>query len=479
MNKKMSALLILALVMVLQPSVAQTNQIQTNHPMLSQQKGNIWSKLNRAYLQPKFQKAGQLSVLNEAEIYSWSGEGWFTNGKVNYQYQDGNLVQVIGSVFDGEGYTIGDRTTYSYLDGYLAQEIYEEADMETNELQNVERIGYGYTDFNGTKHLTGMLYSDWINGWIVSGKDDFTYTDGIISGGIYYTTDNFNFIEEEKFTVTSSNDTTVITYFVKSENEWLSTEREIYAGFSPQQLFNYYMNLDHSLYDMIFSYPLIVLELPDVLIQEHLDSTWENTERISSNKFYELGNDMLTKLHKNFEYWNEVEWAAEERIEYYFNTDSRIDSALVKFNFEPPALQTYMKESFLHDSFGNLVTIVTQVDSGEGLQEYMKTELRWSNSEPTSNDEDPLAAKGFKLAPAYPNPFNPATNIQYTIEQAGEVSIKVYDLLGREVAELIDGRQAAGSYIIKFNAEGLSSGIYYVRMSAGNFTATRSISLVK
>ena len=121
----------------------------------------------------------------------------------------------------------------------------------------------------------------------------------------------------------------------------------------------------------------------------------------------------------------------------------------------------------------------TQVDAGEGLHEYMKTELRWSNSEPTSNDEDPLATKGFKLAPAFPNPFNPATNIQYTIEQAGEVSIKVYDLLGREVAELIDGRQAAGSYTIKFNAEGLSSGIYYGRMSAGNFTATRSISLVK
>ena len=480
MKTTRSVLLILALVMVSQMGLAQTNPMKSNHPMLSQQKSKVWAKLKGPFhFQSKFQKVNQSSSLTETEVYSWSGDGWFTNGKVNYQYQDGKLVQVVGSPFDGTNYSIGDRTTFSYLDGYLAEEIYEEVELGTNQLQNVERTGYGYEPVSGGKNLVAIMYFDWVNGWMASGKDEFIYTDGVISSGVYYLVENSNFIEDERFTVTSENDTTIITYYVKSGTEWEPTERETYPGFSPQELFNYFTNLDHSLNDMIFSYPLLVSELPDVIIQEYVEAGWENYEKISSEKYYDLWTGILTRLYKNFEYWNGVEWVEEERIEIHFNIDSRIDSAFVKLNFDPPALQTYMKESFLHDSFGNLAEIVTEIDAGEGMEEYMKTEIRWVTSEPTSNDEDPVVARQFRLAPAYPNPFNPTTTIQYTLEQAGEVSIQVYDVLGRQVAELVEGRQIAGTHTLQFDANGLSSGIYYVRMISGNFSETRSISLVK
>lgn len=481
MKKSMSVLLILALVMVSQQGVAQINSIKTNHPMLSQQKNNVWSKFNRVKNQPSFKKASQSVVtLSETEVYGWSGSGWFTNGKVNYQYQDGKLVQVTGSPFDGMNYYIGDRTTFIYSEGYLAQEIYEEAEMGTLQLRNVERTAYGYEAAANGKNLIGIMYSEWFNGWMVSAKDDFTYTDDIISGGIYSEVVNFNFVEVEKFTVTSQNDTSVITYYMKSGETWEPTERELYPDFSPQELFNYYNNLDRSLNDMIFSYPLLVSELPDVITQEWVETSWENSERISSEKYYDLWTGILTRLYKHFEYWNGVEWMQEERVELYLNIDSRIDSAFVKLNFDPPALQTYMKESFLYDSFGNLVSIYTEADTGEGLEEYMKTEIRWvASGQPTSVDDDPAGVKQFQLAPAYPNPFNPSTNIEYTLKQAGEVSIRVYNMLGREVAKLVEGRQSAGRHTLQFNAQELSSGIYYVRMTSGNFSETRSISLVK
>lgn len=476
---KISALLILALLMVSQLGLAQTKTLKVKHPMLSDQNDNLWGKLNRVTFKPKLQKTNQPAILNETEIYSWSGEGWMSSGKVNYQYQDDLLVRVLGSVYDGQNYTLSERTSYSYLDGYLSQEIYEEFSMVTNQLENVERIGYGYEEMTAGKALTGILYAEWINGWVVYGKDEFTYTNDVISGGTYFITDNFNFIEDEKFTVSHLNDTTMITYSQKIGDEWEFTTREIYPGYSPQELFNFYLNLDLSFNDLIFSYTLLSLQLPDVTIQEYFEGSWENTDRISSEKFYDLGNDFLTKLYKNFDLWTGVEWMTEQRIEGHFGTDAVIDSSFVKYNLEPPTLQTYMRETFLYDSFGYLVVIISEVDSGAGLEEYMKTEFRWIEGVPTSNEDVHGISKYFKLAPAYPNPFNPGTNIKYTLERSGEVSIRVYDILGKEVATLMDGPQLAGSHTLRFEARNLSSGIYFVRMVSGEFIETKSMTLVK
>jgi hypothetical protein len=89
------------------------------------------------------------------------------------------------------------------------------------------------------------------------------------------------------------------------------------------------------------------------------------------------------------------------------------------------------------------------------------------------------AAKSYALSQNYPNPFNPTTTIQYVLANAGNVSLKVYDILGREVATLINGRQDAGEYTVQFNAANLASGIYFYRLQAGNFVQTRKMMLVK
>jgi hypothetical protein len=85
----------------------------------------------------------------------------------------------------------------------------------------------------------------------------------------------------------------------------------------------------------------------------------------------------------------------------------------------------------------------------------------------------------YVLAQNYPNPFNPVTTISYQIRSAGGVTLRVYDLLGREVATLMNEFQQAGSYTTTFDASRLSSGVYFYRLQAGSFVNTKKMVLTK
>lgn len=85
----------------------------------------------------------------------------------------------------------------------------------------------------------------------------------------------------------------------------------------------------------------------------------------------------------------------------------------------------------------------------------------------------------YTLSQNFPNPFNPSTMIQYSIAEAQKVEIKVYDLLGREVATLVNEIQNPGSYNVMFNAAKLSSGVYFYKLTAGNYTDVKKMTLIK
>jgi endo-1,4-beta-xylanase len=85
----------------------------------------------------------------------------------------------------------------------------------------------------------------------------------------------------------------------------------------------------------------------------------------------------------------------------------------------------------------------------------------------------------FALGQNYPNPFNPSTRIDYAIPQSSYISLKVFDLLGREVATVIDGFQPAGNYSFTFNGAELANGVYIYQLQANNFVATKRLILLK
>ena len=85
----------------------------------------------------------------------------------------------------------------------------------------------------------------------------------------------------------------------------------------------------------------------------------------------------------------------------------------------------------------------------------------------------------FVLNQNYPNPFNPSTNIKYSIPAAGIVTLKVYDLLGREVSTLVNEQQQAGTFDVVFDGSNLASGVYYYQLKAGELIATKKLMLTK
>jgi len=94
-------------------------------------------------------------------------------------------------------------------------------------------------------------------------------------------------------------------------------------------------------------------------------------------------------------------------------------------------------------------------------------------------NEDEVVVQTFNLEQNYPNPFNPGTIINYQIPESEFVSLKVYDIMGQVVAELINEKQNAGTYNVEFDASSLSSGLYVYTLTAGKFTISKKMLLMK
>ena len=109
---------------------------------------------------------------------------------------------------------------------------------------------------------------------------------------------------------------------------------------------------------------------------------------------------------------------------------------------------------------------------GPGSKEIVNSVVGISHQELLTPDR-------FYLGQNFPNPFNPSTVINYSINKNSIVTLKIYNSLGKEIAELVNGKQNAGVYSVKFNGSSLSSGIYFYQLKAGEFVTTKKMNLIK
>jgi hypothetical protein len=146
-------------------------------------------------------------------------------------------------------------------------------------------------------------------------------------------------------------------------------------------------------------------------------------------------------------------------------------SVMVYSNVTEGEKLTFKYYSSLDDeviNYGEALEFAANENYGNGLSTFgLSREIKLG--QPTS----------YGISKSYPNPFNPVTSFEYTIEEDGMVNVAVYDISGRMVAELADSYRSAGTYPVTWDANDLSSGVYMIHMISGDFSTMQKVMLIK
>jgi hypothetical protein len=125
------------------------------------------------------------------------------------------------------------------------------------------------------------------------------------------------------------------------------------------------------------------------------------------------------------------------------------------------------------------LNVVVFVQSTGSMTVYQSETIAYNELNVSEVDDKNLSLNNFSLDQNYPNPFNPSTKIKWSSPTSGYQTLKIYNVLGNEVATLVDEYKSAGEYEINFNASGLPSGIYFYTLTAGNFKESKKMTVLK
>jgi len=152
---------------------------------------------------------------------------------------------------------------------------------------------------------------------------------------------------------------------------------------------------------------------------------------------------------------------------------STVPWSVISMGFEVSSSSTSIVKSLMGQGFvGTLQGPNSIIESGFFADTLFRTTV-------TSVAERGGIPTEYALQQNYPNPFNPSTTINYELPGSSVVRLSVYDILGREVSELVNEQKTPGSYEVKFDGSNLASGVYFYRFTAGDFVATKRLLLLK
>ena len=180
-----------------------------------------------------------------------------------------------------------------------------------------------------------------------------------------------------------------------------------------------------------------------------------------------------------------ITWQRQNDDDYITNFD--IYRSLVHHNFGYTKIASTTSQSYIDNdiSVGPGNTAYYKVKAVNGIKEsdfsnYASINYYGLNKPVNDSNSDDLVDYEYRLRSNYPNPFNPSTTIRYSIANPGNVKLQVYNLLGDEVATLVNEYKKAGNYKVEFSDSGhLPSGIYIYKITSDNFSGVKQMLLIK
>ena len=261
----------------------------------------------------------------------------------------------------------------------------------------------------------------------------------------------------------------------------------IYSGYQPTRAFENNSALENSFEEGDFIYDYLKIKN----MTTHPGTRFYGAKS-STEEYMDLYVD-TSKIEESLDYHlQKIESiGANSDAMNIFTYDSEFDTSSVQGKLKGlPVAVEYMGDDY------KAVTLSFPLYymNDEQARAFISKVLEERFGELTDVDETAAVPHSFELSQNYPNPFNPTTTIEYSVpvkvnsekfiraklsESGSTVNLRVYDVLGREVATLVDGYKTAGSYKVKFDASGLTSGIYFYNLRAGNYADSKKMILLK
>ena len=436
----------------------------------------IPDKENLFYLDDKLDKHSSQADGNylletlKREIWNESSSSWTNDSLYDYSYNDIDLVDTIiahkwrnGSVWGNDL-----RTTYVYNpSGKLDLESYAQWSL-TGWYDNA-RYEYSYNGPN--QNLSRIDFYYYLNIWFLDAYYEYSYNaNSYLATVIQYLSstifpNHYDPAWKDEYYYDTSNVLIIKTGFNHYNlPDWLPENNDLF----------FYDNNGNR--------------------NENIRQVWNNTDSIWINDYrylygYDPNNILISTLYQDWQ-TDSSNWVNVWKETYTYTPQNKLITMFKETWSQGVGWQDYVLRTYYYDNNDNWTEKLTQLWDGSDWKNYYRHLATWL--EPVSVEEEQVILNSYYLYNNFPNPFNPSTKIKFKIpDQARNdntmVSLKVYDILGKEITILVNEEKPAGEYEVEFSGMNLPTGIYFYTLRVGNpsansgqvFSETKKMILLK
>ncbi len=391
---------------------------------------------------------------NQTEWFhqAWDGIQWVNGYKYTYGYD--NERKITQSTAEGWNpllsvWELGERLSYTYTDNDSLAELIVDF-WNVSEWYNIRRYRYTYDPQGHLVEFNTDFWnlSDWGNSWreLYQFDKNGHHTETIVQQ--WSGSDWMNF-ERTLWIYDINGDTTEVAQQKWLSGDWSNDTRKLFA-------FDSNRNLIEMVFEIWYS------------------NAWNKNSRYLST--YNVNN---RPVDQTLQSWNGSTWINSRKTSFSYDPNGyntgienlRWNGGLSLWESQTRVLGTY-------DAFNNILEQLLQSWSGGAWVNDARYTSTWLKLLSDIVDDN-FTIESFQLGNNYPNPFNPRTKITFSMASTSHVSLTIHDVLGRNVATLLQETKQPGEYSVRWEASEVPSGIYFYRLIAGKFVETKKMVLMK
>jgi hypothetical protein len=415
---------------------------------------------------------------------SWNGTMWENTDLFTYTYNEqGWRTEYLHQEWSG-GWVNDYRYTYTYngngtIAGYLGE------DWNGSAWENFVRETYSY---NANNQYTEILYESWSgSSWENSQLTLYEYfANGNLETQTYQLWSGGAWVNYSKYTYQYNANNLVIDVLVQSWSGGVWTNYRKYnytynanGDYVTYVVYDWTGSMWHNYYQYLYSYNGNGWRIEYIYQQGDAANNWINSSRLTYT--YD-GSENYSQILR-YE-WDGTNWANDHKGTYTYNGSGLLTDYFGEDWDSGSGWVNDTHDAYEYDTNDNNTLLTSQEWDGTQWVNTYRTMTTWLLIISDVKNDGNLVTE-YSLENNYPNPFNPSTNIKFSVPSTSHVTIKVYDALGKEVAEAFNRTVETGIHEVQFNSNGLSSGVYFYCLEANEidgslrFNETKKMILMK